>query len=85
LNEIVRPEFSRKSRSAGKLNKNQKRTLYTGLLLIAAALLVWIGYGSEIFTKTEVLVEVEDEEWKDQFVLGLDYTAAFIAIIVVIT
>jgi hypothetical protein len=73
-----------------KLNKNQKRTLYIGLLLIAAALLAWIGFGGEIFTKTEVLVEVEDEifgttkEWKDQFVLGLDYTSAFIAVVVVI-
>jgi len=71
-----------------KLNKRQKRTLFIALLLIAAALLVWIGFGGEIFTKTKVLVEIQDEifgttkEWKDQFVLGLDYTLAFSGITV---
>ena len=60
------------------------------LLLIAAALLVWIGFGGEIFTKTKVLVEIQDEifgttkEWKDQFVLGLDYTLAFSGITVLL-
>jgi hypothetical protein len=51
------------------------------LLLIAAAFLIWLGFGAEIFTKSRVLVEKQDEllgtsykEWKDQFVLGLDYT-----------
>ncbi|OIP59426.1 MAG: hypothetical protein AUK34_07800 [Ignavibacteria bacterium CG2_30_36_16] len=73
-----------------KLNKRQKRTLFIALLLIAAALLVWIGFGGEIFTKTKVLVEIQDEifgttkEWKDQFVLGLDYTLAFSGITVLL-
>jgi len=73
-----------------KLNKRQKRTLLMALLLIAAALLVWIGFGGEIFTKTKVLVEIQDEifgttkEWKDQFVLGLDYTLAFSGITVLL-
>ena len=73
-----------------KLNKSQKRTLFIALLLIAAALLVWIGFGGEIFTKTKVLVEIQDEifgttkEWKDQFVLGLDYTLAFSGITVLL-
>jgi hypothetical protein len=64
-----------------KLNQSQKKTFIIGLLLIAAALLVWLGFGAEIFTKSKVLVEKQDEllgtsykEWKDQFVLGLDYT-----------
>ncbi|MDZ7625972.1 MAG: hypothetical protein U5J96_16190 [Ignavibacteriaceae bacterium] len=71
-----------------KLNHNQKKTIIVGLLLIAAAFLVWVGFGAEIFTKTQVLIEKKDElfgtsykEWKDQFVLGLDYTLAFSGVI----
>jgi len=69
-----------------KLNRNQKKTF-----LIAAAFLVWIGFGAEIFTKTQVLIEKKDEllgttykEWKDQFVLGLDYALGFIFILSVV-
>jgi hypothetical protein len=75
-----------------KINKKQKITIIIGLLLVTAALLIWIGFGGEIFTKSQVLVEKQDElmgtsikEWKDQFVLGLDYTAGFIGILTVIT
>ena len=63
-----------------------------GLLVITAALLVWQGFGSEIFTKTQVLVEKNDDlfgtsynEWKDQFVLGLDYTLGFIGLVTTVT
>lgn len=73
-----------------KINHSQKRTLIIGLILIAISLLVWIGYGSEIFTKTEVLIEKNDEllgisykEWKDKFILGLDYVLGFIGVIVI--
>ncbi len=69
-------------------NNKQKRTAYLGLLIMAAAFLVWIGFGGEIFTKTQVLVEKQDElfnitykEWKEQFVLGLDYTLGVSGII----
>lgn len=60
------------------LNKKQKRTAISSLLIILLSLIIWIIYGGEIFTKTEVLVEVHDElfgttkEWKDQFIWGLD-------------
>lgn len=64
-----------------KFNRNQKKTFFIGLLIITAAFFIWLGFGAEIFTKTQVLVEKQDEllgtsykEWKDQFVLGLDYT-----------
>ncbi|MBI3124018.1 MAG: hypothetical protein HYZ10_06400 [Ignavibacteriales bacterium] len=67
-----------------KLNKSQKRILLIGLIVIVAALLIWLGFGGEIFTKTQVMIERQDEllgttykEWKDQFILGLDYTLAF--------
>jgi hypothetical protein len=75
-----------------KLNKKQKRTILIGLLVIAAAIVVWLGFGSEIFTKTQVIVEKKDElfgttykEFEDRFVLGLDYTGAFSFAVFVIT
>lgn len=74
-----------------KINHNQKRTLLAGIILIVIALLVWAGYGGEIFTKTQILIEKKDEfldssykEWKDQFVLGFDYTMGFIGSVIVI-
>jgi len=74
------------------LNSTQKKTLVIGVVLIIAAILAWVGFGGEIFTKTQVLVEKKDElfgttykEWKDQFVLGLDYTLGFSGIVVLIT
>lgn len=75
-----------------KLNKNQKRTILIGAVIIVAALIVWLGYGAEIFTKTQVIVEKIDElfgtkykEFEDKFVLGLDYTAAFSFTVLVIS
>jgi len=72
-----------------KFNRNQKRMFFIGLLFIAAAFLVWVGFGAEIFTKTQVLVEKQDEllgtsykEWEDQFVLGLDYTVGISGLII---
>lgn len=63
------------------MNKKQKITLYTGLLIIVIAFVVWLAYGGELFTKTQVLIEKKDElfgttykEWKDKFIWGLDYT-----------
>lgn len=75
-----------------KLNQSQKKIMISGILIIIASILVWISFGAEIFTKTQVIVEKQDEflgttykEWKDQFILGLDYTLGFIFIIVVLS
>lgn len=75
-----------------KLNKKQKRTVLIGLFVMAAAIIVWLGFGAEIFTKTQVIVEKKDElfgttykEFEDKFVLGLDYTAAFSFAVLVIS
>ncbi|MFZ2325074.1 MAG: hypothetical protein WAV89_15440 [Ignavibacteriaceae bacterium] len=74
-----------------KFNNKQKRILVIGLLLSLAALIIWLGFGAEIFTKTQVLVEKKDDlfgtnykEWKEQFVLGLDYTLGFIGAVFVL-
>lgn len=75
-----------------KLNQKQKRTFYIGLFLILAAIMVWVGFGMEVFTKTQVLVEKTDElfgttykEFENKFVLGLDCTAAISGLIALIT
>ncbi len=69
------------------MNKQQKIVFITSLLLIVLAFVSWQISGGEVFTKTQVLVEAQDEiekqlglshkEWQDKFVLGLDYTLAF--------
>ncbi len=75
-----------------KFNKKQKSAMLVGLFVIAAALIIWISLGGEIFTKTQILIEKRDEilgttykEWKDQFVLGLDYTMGFVAVVFAFT
>lgn len=75
-----------------KFNKNQRRTILIGLLIIAAAVIAWLAFGAEIFTKTQVMIEKKDElfgttykEFEDKFVLGLDYTGAFSFAVLVIT
>lgn len=77
------------------MNKNQKYVLTIGIILILAALILWITQGAEILTKTQILVDktsdldkmlgVKNQQYVDKFVLGLDYTGAFSAIITVIT
>lgn len=61
------------------MNKKQKVVLVTVLAIIVLSLVVWIAYGTEIFTKTQVLVEQKDElfgwtekKWVDEFIWGLD-------------
>ena len=63
------------------MNRKQKITVWTGLLLIIAVFIVWLSYGGDLFTKTQVLIEKKDElfgttykAWKDQLIWGLDYT-----------
>lgn len=75
-----------------KLNIVQKRILTIGLLIITAAFILWLSLGGEIFTKTQILVEKHDKvlgrtynEWKDQFILGIDYTLLFSFIVFLIT
>jgi len=74
------------------MNKKQKIILLIGLVLIIAALVVWLLSGGEIFTKTQVMVEKTDElfghtymEWEDKLVIGLDYAGGFSAIVAGLT
>jgi hypothetical protein len=71
------------------MNKIQKNILLFGIILIAAVLIYWFTQGAEIFTKSQVLVDkttdldrmlgVENKEYVDKFVLGLDYAGGFSA------
>ena len=73
------------------LNKKQKTTLYTALVITVLSLIIWIIYGGEIFTKTEVLVEVQDDlfgttkEWKNQFIWGLDLSLLISGIAILVS
>lgn len=65
------------------MNKKQKVVLITVLTIIVSSLIVWIAYGTEIFTKTQVLIEQKDElfgwtekKWVDKFIWGLDLSGA---------
>ena len=71
------------------MNKIEKNILLIGIILIAAVLIYWFTQGAEIFTKSQVLVDkttdldrmlgVENKEYVDKFVLGLDYAGGFSA------
>ena len=74
------------------MNKKQKTVLVVGAVLIFSALILWLAHGGDIFTKTQVLVEIPDElfgntynEWKDNLVIGLDLAGGISAIVAVIT
>jgi hypothetical protein len=74
------------------MNKKQKIVLVVGAVLIFSALILWLSHGGEIFTKTQVLIEKQDDlfgttynEWEDKIVVGLDYAGGFSGIVAVIS
>ena len=74
------------------MNKKQKMVLVVGAVLIFSALILWLAHGGDIFTKTQVLVEVQDDlfgttykQWEDKIVIGLDYAGGFSGIVFVIS
>lgn len=77
------------------MNKNQKTILLIGIILIVVVLLYWYSQGGEIFTKTQILVDkttdldrmlgVENKQFEDKFILGLDYAGAITVAIAAIT
>ena len=74
------------------MNKKQKIVIVVGAVLIFSALILWLAHGGEFFTKTQVLIEKQDElfgttykEWKDKIVIGIDYAGSFSAVVVVIS
>lgn len=72
------------------MNKKQKIVLISTFTIAAASLIIWLAYGTEFFTKTQVLVEQKDElfgwtekKWVDKFVWGLDLSAIISGVAVV--
>ncbi|MFA7419037.1 MAG: hypothetical protein WCZ90_05055 [Melioribacteraceae bacterium] len=72
------------------MNKKQKIVLISTLTIVATSLIIWLAYGAEFFTKTQVLVEQKDElfgwtekKWVDKFVWGLDLSAVISGVAVV--
>jgi len=69
------------------MNRKQKIILVSFGFIALSAILVWISFGGEIFTKTQVLVEKKDElfgwsqkQWADKFIWGLDLSGVIIFI-----
>ncbi|MGD8305219.1 MAG: hypothetical protein PVF17_01070 [Ignavibacteria bacterium] len=74
------------------MNKKQRIVIVIGALLILSALIIWLAHGAEVFTKTQVLIEKQDElfgttykEWEDKIIIGLDYAGGFSVVVAVIT
>ena len=73
------------------MNRKQKYIIYIGLTIIILSLAAWQVFGGDIYTKTQVLVETEDElfgttrEFVDQFVWGLDLSAVISGVTVLIS
>lgn len=72
------------------MNKKQKTVLILTLTIITASIIVWFAYGTEFFTKTQVLVEQKDElfgwtekKWVDKFVWGLDLSVVISGVAIV--
>jgi hypothetical protein len=74
------------------MNKKQKKTIIIGLIIIAAAVIIWLFSGGEIFTKTQILIEKKDElfgttykEWQNKFIWGLDLTLIISGVTVLVS
>ena len=77
------------------MNSKQKLILMIGIILIIAVLSYWYSQGAEIFTKTQVLVDktteldrmlgVENKQYVDKFIFGLDYAGTISLAIAVIS
>ncbi|MBM4170403.1 MAG: hypothetical protein FJ214_00860 [Ignavibacteria bacterium] len=69
------------------MNKKQKLAVIISVSIVLATIAVWLLFGGEIFTKTQVLVEKKDElfgwtekTWEDKFIWGLDLSLLVSAI-----
>ena len=74
------------------MNSKQRKTLLVVSVIIAFSIIVWLGFGREIFTKTQILIEKKDElfpdmvekQWVDKFIWGLDLTGAISLLSIII-
>lgn len=74
------------------MNSKQRKTLLAVSVIIGLSIIVWLGFGREIFTKTQTLIEKKDElfpdmvekQWVDKFIWGLDLTGAISLLSIII-
>lgn len=74
------------------MNRKQKKILISFGFVVFSTILIWIAFGREIFTKTQILIEKKDElfgwtqkQWVDKFIWGLDLTGGIILIAALIS
>jgi len=74
------------------MNRKQKVVMFGALSVIIISLIIWLAYGGEIFTKTQVLIEKKDplfgwseKEWINKFVWGLDLSLVISGIAVAVS
>ncbi|MGK9368437.1 hypothetical protein ACSSWA_06015 [Melioribacter sp. Ez-97] len=72
------------------MNNKQKYLIVISFSLILITFAIWLYYGGEIFTKTQILVETKDDlfgwtesKWVDKFVWGLDLSLAMSGLIII--
>ncbi len=74
------------------MNSKQRKTLLVVSVIIGFSIIVWLGFGREVFTKTQILIEKKDElfpdmvekQWVDKFIWGLDLTGAISLLSIII-
>jgi len=61
------------------MNKKQRIILFMVISIVFLSMIIWLFYGGEIFTKSQVLIETKDElfgwtekKWVNKFIWGLD-------------
>ncbi len=74
------------------MNKKQKISIISGAIIILLVFIIWLSYGHEVFTKTQILVQKKDElfgttynVWEHKFIWGLDLTLVITAADIIIT
>jgi hypothetical protein len=80
------------------MNKKQKRVLGAAVLIIVLVTVFWIIQGTEVFTKSQVLVDntseldrmlgIENKQFMDKFILGflpsgLSFTIEFLSVVTI--
>ncbi len=78
------------------MNKKQKYTIFTSLSLIIIAFSVWAIQGFHLFTHDKIEIQLPQSDvdkllgqppryaWVNHFTLGLEYTAAFTIVIILL-
>ncbi len=74
------------------INKRQKISIIIALIVILAAVIIWLADGAYVFTQTKVLIEKKDplfgntyKAWENKFIWGLDLTLIVTAVSILVS